>query len=387
MGEEADSPIVALVGAGRDGSTMLQRLLDGAGGFFMYPVEIKFANRFDAAVEADAPPPAIPPLDRAARRLGLRPGVTPAGPHAVALGRRLEPWAQDQLTNMDENYLAKLERPLASPGEHGRIYDPARAYPLAEALRTFLETVLGRYGGPAGRTQILAWKTIEVEHERRYQDALPDARFVHIVRDPMTQFASTKRTVLERPGFLFHYPVGDLVTTFVKRYLRHARATLAGLEQDPGRHLLVRYEDVTADPAGEVARICSWLGVEPPAEPEALTMLGGRHARELPENPSKPGVPTPKTVVADTARAFGYSTVTAPREERLVSAICAPWAERLGYACGEGPLSVAERARLIAEWVPVERWERDFLHRESGVRSFIRRRLVVLEAALGHAPA
>ncbi len=366
---------------------MLQRLLDGAGGLWMYPIEIKFANRFDAAVEADAPPPRAPALDRAARRAGLRAGVTPAEPDATALGSRLEPWAQGQLVNMDENYLSKLERPLEASEAHGAVYDPKRRYRLAEALRTFLETVRRRYGAAGDNESILAWKTIEVEHERRYQAALTGGRFVHIVRDPLTQFSSTKRTVLQRPGFLFHYPVGDLVTTFVKRYLEHARATFQGLEQDPGRHLLVRYEDVTADPAAEVARICSWLGVEPPAEPDALTMLGGRHASELPVNPSQPGVATPKTVVADTASAFGYAAVTTPREERLVRAFCASWADRLGYAYGDGALSLAERARLIAEWVPVERWEREALRRESGLRALIRRRLVVLEAVIGHPPA
>lgn len=387
MGEGSQQPILAFVGAGRDGSTMLQRLLDGAPGIFMYPIEIKFANRFDAMVMRAAGGRPLPALDRAARRAGLRPGVAIARADSEAPGELLEQWTQrDQFDNLDENYFPTLEEPLRPPPHPGPYFDAARGYRLGEALRVFLESARHVYGAGEG-SRLLSFKTIEVEHERRYAAALPDARFVHIVRDPLTQFSSTKRTVLEREGFLFHYPVGDLVTTFVKRYITHARAAGEALQREPERHLLVRYEDVLARPVEEVARICEWVGVEPPLEPEALTILGGLHASELPDNPSKPGVATPKQVVADTARTFGYAPVRTEREDALVRALCAGWARRLGYGYEDGALALADRVSLLARWARIEPWERDVLKRETGVRSFVRRRLVVLEAVLGHSPA
>jgi len=381
----AGTPIVAFVGAGRDGSTMLQRLVDGAPGLWMYPVEIKFANRFDAAVEAAGPPPALAGLDRAARRLGLRPGVTIAAPGAVAPGGLLEAWTRDQFRNVDEHYLPALVEPLGAATPPAPCFDPDRGYRLAEGLRTFLAAARETYGGPAEAAT--AFKTIEVEHERRYAAALPDSRFVHIVRDPLTQFASTKRTVLEREGFLFHYPVGDVVTTFVKRYITHARATTEALATEPARHLLVRYEDLLADPAAEVDRVCSWLGVGLPPEPEALTLLDGRHATALPENPSKPGVATPTEVEPEMARRFGYAAVTTDRERALVTACTSRWARRLGYDYADAAPSLAERAQLLRDWAKVEAWEREVLRRETGLRSFVRRRLVVLQAVVGHSPA
>jgi len=362
---------------------MFQRLLDGAPGLWMYPIEIKFANRFDAAVQASSP---LSALDRLGLRLGLRPTVVHAPPEAEAPGEGIEDWLRtNQLDAMDETYLPKLERPFEARPREEPFYSAGRGYRFAEALHVFLDAVWQVYGD-GGERPLLAFKTIEVEHERRYADALPEARFVHIVRDPLTQFASTKRTVLEREGFLFHYPVGDLVTTFVKRYAAHARASAEGVERDPARHVLVRYEDLLAAPADEVARVCARVGVEPPAEPEALTLLSGRHTTEFPDNPSKPGVATPTRVEPEMGRRFGYETVTTERERALVTACTGRWARRLGYDYEDRAPSAGERARLLRDWLRVEGWERELLRRQTGARSFVRRRLAVLETALGRPP-
>lgn len=376
--------IVAVVGAGRDGSTLLQRLLDGSPGLWMYPVEIKFANRFDAAVEADSPP-AMPSADRLLRRTGLRPTVRAAAPDASAPGRLLQAYADKQFDDVDAGYLPELRESLTR-ADAGLVYEPDRSYRLGEAVERFLEAAWHAYGGE-GDPPILALKTIEVEHEERYARALPEARFVHVVRDPLTQFASTKRTVLQREGFLFHYPVGDVVTTFVRRYARHARATAAGLERHPAQHLLVRYEDVLEDPAAVVARICSWLSVDLPPEPDVQTLFGGRHSTRLPSNPSQAGVETPERVVKGMSEKHGYDAVTTPREERFVLACCSGWAKRLGYDYPGDGLSLADRAALLRDWARIERWERDVVRRETGLRSLIRRRLAVLETVLGHPPS
>jgi hypothetical protein len=375
--------IVAVVGAGRDGSTLLQRLLDGSPGLWMYPVEIKFANRFDAAVEA-VWPPAVPAADRLLRRAGLRPTVRTAAPDAKAPGHLLQAYAEEQFRAIDDAYLPKLREPLQRrPSEP--VYDAARGYRLTDALQRFLEAAWSAYG-PADEPPLLAFKTIEIEHEARYARALPETRFVHIVRDPLTQFASTKRTVLQRPGFLFHYPVGDVVTTFVKRYAKHARATVEALEQAPGRHLLVRYEQVLEAPAAVVERICSWLQIPPPPEPDVQTLFGGRHSAEFPSNPSQAGVQTPEQVVKGMAEKHGYDSVTTPREERFVLACCAGWASRLGYDYPDDRLSLGERGALLRDWARIEDWERDVLRRQTGLRSLIRRRVAVLETVLGHPP-
>lgn len=370
--------IVALVGAGRDGSTLLQRLLDGSPDLWMYPIEIKFANRFDAAVQATRREGALTALGR---RAGLVPTVRHQGPDATAPGRLLEKYLEEQFATLGETYVPALHEGL-EVRRGGPYYDAARGYRLEDALRRFLEAAWEAHGD-GGRRPFPAFKTIEVEHERRYERALPELRVVHVVRDPLTQFSSTKRTVLEREGFLFHFPVGDVVTTFLKRYAAHARATADAVRDRPERNLTVRYEDVLERPAEEVARICSWLGVAPPAEPDTQTIFGGRHAERLPDNPSKAGVETPRQVVREMGRRFGYESVVTEREEALVRAALGRFAARLGYDYDGRAPTLAERAGLLRDWVRVEDWERAVLRRETGVRSFVRRRLLVLETVLG----
>ena len=199
----------------------------------MYPIEIKFANRFDAAVQATTPESALVRIGRCA---GVVPTVRPQGPSAAAPGRLLEKYLEEQFATLDETYVPELAESL-DVRRNGPYYEAGRSYMLAEALRRFLDATREAYGGDE---RVPAFKTIEVEHERRYEAALPELRVVHVVRDPLTQYASTKRTVLEREGFLFHFPVGDVVTTFLKRYLVHAHATAEALARRPERNLLVR---------------------------------------------------------------------------------------------------------------------------------------------------
>lgn len=88
----------------------------------------------------------------------------------------------------------------------------------------------------------------------------PDARFIFLLRDPAAICASWHRAR--------SYLSREELCARVARYtgaVQEARNTLPG-------HT-IRYEDLVADPAGEVAKVCDFLGV--PFEPEMLEY--GRH--------------------------------------------------------------------------------------------------------------
>jgi hypothetical protein len=200
------------------------------------------------------------------------------------------------------------------------------------------------FGVEESRT--LAFKTTEAREVRLYERALgDDLRAVHIVRNPIEQFRSTKRTVMERPEFLFFFPPGThVLPTFVRRWRDHALHAVDRVQREPERNLLVRYEDLRRDPEAEVARILDWLGARATASPDVQTVFDGRRMAQLPTNTSKRGVETPEHVVADTAREFGYAEVMTPTERRLVAAATARLATRLGYTDESGRPRTALRA-------------------------------------------
>jgi hypothetical protein len=100
---------------------------------------------------------------------------------------------------------------------------------------------------------------------RTILEVFPDARFVHIVRDPLVLFASTVRLWtslsqvegMQSPLSADWIP-GHVLDTFVRMYAR--------FEQDrnlvpAGRLVDVHYESLVADPVGEMRRIYKELNL------------------------------------------------------------------------------------------------------------------------------
>ncbi len=134
----------------------------------------------------------------------------------------------------------------------------------------------------------------------------PDARFVFLLRHPASIVASLMETRPDR----------ELGPT-----IREARQYLEGVEQARQAHpgLVVRYEDLTADPAAVTRQVCSYLGVR--WDPGMLDYGRGKHGTfragigdwsdKIRTGRIQPGraLPDPDEVpaeVRDIAQAWGY---------------------------------------------------------------------------------
>ncbi|NRQ36742.1 sulfotransferase [Nonomuraea sp. NN258] len=105
--------------------------------------------------------------------------------------------------------------------------------------------------------QVLVEKTpSNVFAWRRISTCWPDARFVFLLRHPMSIVQSWHEADPEKR------PMEEAVprTLSYMTYLQEARTQLAGLT--------VRYENVVADPEAELRRVCAFLGI--PWEPAML---------------------------------------------------------------------------------------------------------------------
>lgn len=82
-------------------------------------------------------------------------------------------------------------------------------------------------------------------------DELPGAQFLHVVRNPWSAYADTKKR-----------PVPLSLRDYVRGWTINQQAALAARERYPDRFHLVRFEDVVVDPVAALAPVCRALGCE-----------------------------------------------------------------------------------------------------------------------------
>lgn len=92
--------------------------------------------------------------------------------------------------------------------------------------------------------------------------ALPNARFIHLRRNPMDTCFSNYKLLFSHGTGLYSYDQETLARYYIRyaELMEHWQACL------PGRILDVVYEDLIADPEGQTRRIADYLGIEWAAE-------------------------------------------------------------------------------------------------------------------------
>ena len=369
--------LIGIFGAGRNGYSLLMRLLDGSPGLWIYPIELNYLRVF-------APASATSTLKR----------VVSAGASLSAAGREkvrqhrlhlIHRWAAEQLAELKHTYLDQVNEPIAVREEPLRTIKTRVQGTLSEDLHSFMDAVRTAYDDrDLSAEPHLMFKSIEVADLPRYRRLFPDMKFVHIVRHPYSNYTSLKRTDMVLKQKPFWYQGGDILRLQLEsRWIPHVRFALQGLQDDPARHHLVRYEDLCECADKTVAGICDWLGVEPPKEPSIQTVLGGKHPRTLPTNSSLKGVATPVHVVADMAQAYGYDDILTERERELILLRTYELGRRLGYFRAEEGARLPNRFRLLSRWLLPDEWEyRNADSKARLVRALIQRRFYLCRRLL-----
>ena len=371
--------LVGIFAAGRNGSTLLMRLLDGSSGLWIYPIELNYLRKF-------APNSLKGRIKRVVWACASTVGQRYKGLHDRRL-RMFHRWAAEQLKELKETYLDKLVEPIKSPEDPLQdIRDRVQGI-LTDDLHSYLDGIRRNYDERRLPLEpLLMFKSVEVLDLERYQRLFPEMKFVHIVRHPFTNYACLKRTdmVLKRKPFWDHGGEGDILRLQLEaRWIPHVEFALHGMQTDPDHHYLVRYEDLCGAPEETVARICEWLRVEPPAEPALQTVLGGKHLKVLPTTSSLKGVDTPAHVVADMAQSYGYDEILTERERALILLRTYELGRRLGYFSMEDAARMPSRWELFTQWIAPDEWE--YKNARSKVRfvgALIQRRLYLCRKLL-----
>ncbi|HNA25962.1 MAG TPA: sulfotransferase [Nitrospira sp.] len=370
--------LVGIFGAGRNGSSLLMRLLDGSPGLWIYPIELNYLRSFSPRSLKSA---VKRTLASCASHLPGQAGRT----FAQRQQRLFRGWAEDQLSELKQTYLDKLVEPISPDGVPlERIMERITGY-AEKDLEAYLDAIRHCYDRRSLSTApLLMFKSIEVSDLPRYQTMFPGMKCIHIMRHPYSNYSSLKRTDMVLKQKPFWFQGGDILRLQLEsRWIPHAEYTLRGLTTDPTHHYLVRYEDICDAPTQTVTDICSWLGVAPPDEPTVQTVLGGRHTKSLPINSSLKGVETPVEVVSDMAKAYGYDDILTTRERNLILLRTYQLGRRLGYFSAQDAAQVPAKLPLFLQWLAPDQWE--YMNASSKIRlarALILRRLYLCRVLL-----
>ncbi|MDE1147076.1 MAG: sulfotransferase [Azospirillaceae bacterium] len=169
----------------------------------------------------------------------------------------------------------------------------------------------------------------------------PDARFLHVTRHPATALPSLRGHVAMAPGGgRTRKPGSREARAALVWCASHTRILTFTQALPPARTLLLRGEDLLADPAGVMPRLAEWLGVDRSAaalaaahHPEASPYAhpGPRNAR-LGNDPHFQAAPTlvPPPLPTDLGRVADWAM-----DDRLAQVLHA-LASELGYVT-DGP--------------------------------------------------
>lgn len=112
---------------------------------------------------------------------------------------------------------------------------------------------LAAYAEPTGATRVGEKSPVHTHYVGPLSESFPDAKFIHIVRDPRAVVLSRMRA-----GF-----GSNLIEPNVHRWKRAAEMHRDHADRlGPGRYLLVRYEDLVTDQRATLGRACEFLGIE-----------------------------------------------------------------------------------------------------------------------------
>jgi hypothetical protein len=247
---------------------------------------------------------------------------------------------------------------LADPGNLERCLDAMVGYRRMRHLRPDRDRIRREFlQGPstygrlfalfhehnAERSGAIRWgdKSLHTEH---YADRVfaefPDARIIHMVRDPRDRYASVRAR---------HGKQLSRVGPATGRWLASTRAARCNQARYPDRYLLVRYEDLVGEPGAAMRRICGAAGLD--WSPSLLSLSGAPEHRDRGGNSSFGDV-APGTI---STRAVGRFRVAVPLADvAFIQLVAGRQMAALGYDRAGVELSGVARLHFWLAKLPVD---------------------------------
>lgn len=183
-----------------------------------------------------------------------------------------------------------------------------------------------------------------VQHLFTIVKAFPNARIIHMTRDPRAQVCSF--IINSRRGVFTDVDVYNTA-----KYWAHCEELARRFRaRRPQNIIQLRYEDLVASPRETVSAICAFLGI---AFEEAMLDTASTALRYAPKNADGQVMEAHKRLLVNinAAAVTGWRQTLPARSTALVEAVTWKWLTALGYAEGAAPeLSAFRRFALEICW-------------------------------------
>ncbi|MGH9215236.1 MAG: sulfotransferase family protein [Acidimicrobiales bacterium] len=266
----------------------------------------------------------------------------------IAMTRRTNLWTHFYGQYGDLGDDANLERCLDTMMRYRRI---VKLRPDRERLRHEFRTGERTYGRlfallsqqHAERLGKPRWgdKSLNTErYARPIFDAYPDARILHMIRDPRDRFASSLTRWQRRRGG---------IGAGTAEWLASARLALRNARDHPDAYRLIRYETVVSAPEQSMRDVCDFI--DEPFAPEMLSLQGAPQFSGRGSNSSY-GQRAPGTITTTSVGRF--RDVLSPRQVAFVQRLAGDQMAHFGYEPDPVPLPPGGWVRFAVETVPLE---------------------------------
>jgi hypothetical protein len=173
---------------------------------------------------------------------------------------------------------------------YGRRLDELATFTLTAALRV----LFGMLADAAGKPRYGEKTPADINHMPLIESLLPEARFVHIVRDPRDVVLSLRKTT-----------AGSTVETSAG----HWAAMIGSVRAAAVRHLhTLRYEDLLDAPEPRLREVCAFLDLDFDARMLDHRQSGARHVAHLGDRPTPDG----RAIVPRALRARIHENLAGP---------------------------------------------------------------------------
>lgn len=153
----------------------------------------------------------------------------------------------------------------------------SRTYVIRDILEELMHAYHELVGMPVQRSKGTVVKETSIEiYASQLFDWFPDAKFIHLIRDPRDNYGALKAGV-DSYYSQFDDDSNTVLHSLIERSTLGMR--LADINQErfgKERYHIVRFEDVLSDPIGSVGEVSGFLGIEFDEKLLLPTLLGER---------------------------------------------------------------------------------------------------------------
>jgi hypothetical protein len=171
-------------------------------------------------------------------------------------------------------------------------------------------------------------------HTELHADAIftefPNAKFIHMLRDPRDRCASMMKRYEKNQG---------RVAAATGRWLASTRVAERNLMKHPNNYMLLRYETLASAPEETLARVCAFIGEEYSSQ-----MLGMDAVPEMKERGGNSSYGTFEPAAISTRSIGRYRDVLSDAEIRFIQMIAKREMDRYGYE--SAPIHLSPRGQV-----------------------------------------